>query len=243
VFDSLGTGHDLSVNFIKIGVNNWAVEVFALPASDVTTSLPNGLLTYGTITFNGDSSLRSLSSLLSNAVNITWNNGAAASTVNFNWGTAGQPFGTPGAGTIGLTDGLSQFDSAYRVNFVNQNGAPVGELSSVAIDENGFIIASYSNGETQRLFKIPLADFANPDQLQAVSGNVFIETSDSGAVNLAQAGSSGVGEIAASTLEASNVELADQLTDMIVAQRAYQANTRVITTSDQLLEELNRILQ
>ncbi len=243
VFDSLGTGHDLSVNFIKIGVNNWAVEVFALPASDVTTALPNGLLTYGTVTFNGDSSLRSVSSLLADPVNATWTNGAAASTINFNWGTAGQPFGTPGAATVGLTDGLSQFDSAYRVSFVNQNGAPVGELSSVAIDENGFIVASYSNGETQRLFKIPLADFANPDQLQTLSGNVFAETSDSGEVNLAQAGSSGVGEIAASTLEASNVELADQLTDMIVAQRAYQANTRVITTSDQLLEELNRILQ
>jgi flagellar hook-basal body protein len=243
VFDSLGTGHDLSVNFIKIAVNTWAVEVFALPASDITTSLPNGLITYGTITFNGDSSLRSVSSLLSNPVDITWNNGAQASEVSFDWGTAGQPFGTVGAASIGQTDGLSQFDSAYRVNFVNQNGAPVGELSSVAIDENGFIIASYSNGETQRLFKIPLADFANPDQLLSISGNVFAETSDSGAVNLAQAGSSGVGKIAASTLEASNVELADQLTDMIVAQRAYQANTKVISTSDQLLEELNQILR
>jgi len=243
VFDSLGTGHDLSMNFLKIGVNTWAVEVFALPASDVTTSLPNGQLTYGTVTFNGDSSLSSVSALLSNPVDITWNNGAQPSAVTFNWGTPGQPFGTVGASAIGLTDGLSQFDSAYRVNFVNQNGAPVGELSSVAIDENGYVIASYSNGETQKLFKIPLADFANPDQLQASSGNVFAETSDSGAVNLAQAGASGVGKIASSTLEASNVELADQLTDMIVAQRAYQANTKVISTSDQLLDELNRILQ
>jgi len=243
VFDSLGTGHDVSVNFIKTAVNTWAVEVFALPKTDVTTSLPDGLLTYGTITFNGDSSLRSVSTLLANPVNITWNNGAQSSNVTFNWGTAGQPFGTVGASVVGLTDGLSQFDSAYRVSFANQNGAPVGELSSVAIDENGFIIASYSNGQTQRLFKIPLADFSNPDQMLSISGNVFAETSDSGAVNLAQAGASGVGKISSSTLEASNVELADQLTDMIVAQRAYQANTKVISTADQLLEQLNQILR
>ncbi len=243
VFDSLGTGHDLSVNFIKIGINTWAVEVFALPASDITTALPDGQLVSGTIVFNGDGSLRSLSSLLTSDVSVSWTNGAEASTIAFDWGTQGQPFGTPGAVNIGLSDGLSQFDSAYRVNFVNQNGAPVGELSSVAIDENGFIIASYSNGETQRLFKIPLADFANPDQLLSTSGNVFAETSESGAVNLAEAGTSGVGEVVSSSLEQSNVELADQLTDMIVAQRAYQANTKMIQTSDQLLEELNRIIQ
>ncbi|MFW0777613.1 MAG: flagellar hook-basal body complex protein [Rickettsiales bacterium] len=243
VFDSLGTGHDLSVNFIKIGINTWATEVFALPASDITTALPDGQLTSGTIVFNGDGSLRSLSSGLSADISVSWTNGAEASTIAFDWGTQGQPFGTPGATNIGLSDGLSQFDSAYRVNFVNQNGAPVGELSSVAIDENGFIIASYSNGETQRLFKIPLADFANPDQLLSTSGNVFAETSESGAVNLAEAGTSGVGEVVSSSLEQSNVELADQLTDMIVAQRAYQANTKMIQTSDQLLEELNRIIQ
>ncbi len=243
IFDALGTGHNLTVAFIKTTSNTWAVEVFATPETDVTSSLPDGQLAFGTLTFNGDGSLRSVSSGLSNPININWTNGALASDLTFNWGTAGQPFGTPGATSVGKTDGLTQFDSNYNVNFVNQNGAPVGQLVGVSIDGNGFIIASYNNGETQRLFKIPLGEFANPDELQPVSGNSFAQTSQSGVVNLRQSGSSGVGTIESGSLEASNVELADQLTDMIVAQRSYQANTKVISTANTLLDDLNQILR
>lgn len=243
VYDSLGAGHDLNMSFIKTDTNTWAVEVYAATASEVTSSLPSGQVVTGAITFNGDGSLQSIDSALANPVNITWTNGSVASTITFAWGTAGSPFGTPNAASIGKTDGLSQFDSAYRVNFVDQNGAPVGDLTSVSITEEGFVVASYSNGQTQNLFKIPLADFANPNQLETSSGNVFLQSSESGEVNLRESGSSGVGKIAASSLEQSNVELADQLTDMIVAQRAYQANTKVISTTDQLLSQLNDILR
>jgi flagellar hook protein FlgE len=243
VYDSLGTGHDLSMSFIKTDINTWAVEVYAANEDEVTSPLPSGQIVTGAITFNGDGSLQSIDSALANPVDITWNNGSVASTITFNWGTAGSPFGTPNASSIGKTDGLSQFNSAYNVNFVNQNGAPVGDLTSVAITEEGFVVASYSNGQTQNLFKIPLADFANPNQLATSSGNVFLQSAESGEVNLRQSGSSGVGKIASSSLEQSNVELADQLTDMIVAQRAYQANTKVISTTDQLLSQLNDILR
>ena len=107
----------------------------------------------------------------------------------------------------------------------------------------GVVVASYSNGETQNLFQIPLADFANPDQLTSNTGNVFSQSAESGEFNLRQAGTSGVGKIASSSLEASNVELSAELTDMIIAQRSYQANAKVISTSDNMLEELNRIIQ
>lgn len=243
VYDSLGTGHDLNMSFIKTDTNTWAVEVYAATASEVTSSLPSGQIATGRVTFNGDGSLQSVQSSLANPVNITWTNGSVSSTITFDWGTSGSPFGTVGASSIGKTDGLSQFNSAYRVNFVDQNGAPVGDLTSVSITEEGFVVASYSNGQTQNLFKIPLADFANPNQLATSSGNVFLQSSESGEVNLRESGSSGVGKIASSSLEQSNVELADQLTDMIVAQRAYQANTKVISTTDQLLSQLNDILR
>lgn len=234
VFDSLGTGHDLSVAFIKTAINTWAVEVFAIDPTEVTAT--NGLLASGTIIFNGDGSLQTVSSGLSNDISVSWaTSGAEDSTFTINWGTAG-------ATGVGKSDGLSQFNSNYKVSFANQNGAPVGELTGVSIDADGFVTAAYSNGETQRLFKIPLADFSNPDELQGVSGNVFSQTTGSGEVNLVEAGSSGVGEIAASSLEASNVELADELTTMIVAQRAYQANTKIIQTADRLLDELNRAI-
>ncbi len=236
IFDSLGTGHDINIAFIKISADTWAVEVYAINPDEVTEA--NGLLASGNITFNGDSSLQSVDATLSADLAINWavtDTNPEPSTVTINWGTAG-PIGT------GQADGLSQFDTNYKVNFANQNGAQVGELTGVSIDELGFVIATYSNGETQRLFKVPLASFANPDQLQSISGNVFNQTSASGEVNLAQAGSSGVGKIAPSQLESSNVELAAQLTDMIIAQRAYQANTKMITTATSMLDDLNRAI-
>lgn len=241
IYDSLGSGHDLRFSFIKIAQNSWAVEVHAIPATDVNTPLANGQVAVGTIDFNGDGTLRSVSAALTNPVVINWNNGAVASSVSLDLGTAGQPFGTAGATTIGLSDGLSQFDSAYNVNFANQNGAPVGQLISVAIDGQGILTASYSNGQTQRLFQLPLADFANPSGLDARSGNVYLQSQASGEVNLRVAGTNGTGTLVAAALEQSNVDLAAQLTDLIVAQRAYQANTRVIKTADELLDQLNNI--
>lgn len=243
VYDAQGTSHNLIMGFIKTGENTWGVEVYAQPKTDVNSTLPDGQVAYGTLTFNGDGSLQSVSSTLSQLTTIDWNGGASPSEVAFNWGTAGQPFGTPNASSIGKTDGVAQLNADYNVNFVNQNGAPVGQLTSVTIDENGYITASYTNGETQKLYKIPLASFSNPDRMQNISGNVFAQTSDSGVVNLKQPGSNGVGTISANSLESSNVELADQLTNMIVAQRAYQANTKVISTADQLLSDLDQILQ
>lgn len=241
IYDSLGSGHDIRFSFIKVATNEWIVEVHAIPEDDVNTPLVDGQVAVGTISFNGDGSLRSLSATLTNPVTISWRNGAVPSSVRLNLGTAGQPFGTPGATEIGLTDALSQFDSSYNVAFANQNGAPVGQLVSVAVTEAGVVVASYSNGETQDLFQIPVADFPNPDGLRSITGNVYSQTRDSGEVNLREAGTNGVGTIVSAALEQSNVDLAEQLTDMIVAQRSYQANTRVIKTTDELLEQLNQL--
>lgn len=234
IFDGLGEAHSITIAFLKLSTNTWGVEVYATPATDVTAA--DGIIANGSITFNGDGTLLSVDSTLTNAANIQWaTSGSDPTSVTFDWGTAGPP------GT-GSTDGLSQFASGFQVNSVNQNGAPVGDLTNVVIDEDGFITANYSNGQTQALYKIPLADFPNPDQLGSQTGNVFSQSANSGEVNLSEAGAGGAGTIAPASLEASNVELADQLTDMIIAQRSYQANTKAITTSDQLLEELNRIL-
>lgn len=241
IYDGLGAGHDIRFSFIKTATNTWAVEIHAIPASDISTSLVDGQIATGSIVFNGDGSLRSVSSTLTDTLNVVWNNGASASKIDLDLGTAGQQFGTPGATAIGLTDGLSQFDSAYNVNFANQNGAPVGQLVSVSISDDGKVVASYSNGETQALYQLPLADFASPDSLRSISGNVYAQTRDSGEVNLRQAGTNGTGKIVAAALEQSNVDLAEQLTDMIVAQRSYQANTKVIKTADDLLDQLNQI--
>lgn len=241
IYDAFGTGHDFEMSYLKTGTNTWQVEVYAKVAGDVSTSLPDRQVAFGTVVFNGDGSLRNVSAGLTNPITVSWNNGAVPSTISIDWGTAGQPFGTTGATEIGLTDGLSQFDSDYNVAFVNQNGAAVGTLIGVTIDEQGNVYANYNNGESQALYRLPLADFANPNGLRAVTGNVFLQTQESGIVNLREANDNGMGSIQSGALESSNVELSEELTDMIVAQRAYQSNAKVISTSDELLEELNRL--
>lgn len=236
VFDAQGAGHDLSIGFVKVASNTWAVEMFAVPSSDVTVTSPlvNAQVATGTIIFNGDASLNSVSSGLSAAVPITWTNGATASSITVNWGTQGA------VGT-GLTDGLTQFDSEYNVAFVNQNGSEVGELNGVTVDAEGFVIASFNNGQTTKLYKLPIATFGDVSQLVSKNGNVFAATDASGQFNLRQAGKGGAGVVAPSSLEAANVDLAKEFTDMIISQRAFSASSQVITTVDDMLDELIRL--
>jgi len=134
--------------------------------------------------------------------------------------------------------GLTQSASDYSVGVINQDGAELGLRTGIAIDTDGNVVASFSNGLTQNLARIPIATFTNPNGLQERTGNVYIQTSDSGAYNLREAGQSGAGKIATSSLEASNVDLADEFSRMIVTQRAYSAGTKIISTTDQMLTEL-----
>ena len=236
VFDSQGTGHDLQIGFIKVAANTWAVEVFASPASDVAVAAPlvDGQIATGTITFNGDGSLGSVSGGLSGGKVLTWTNGASPSTIGFDLGTAG-------ALGIGQTDGLSQFDGGFNVSFVNQNGSEVGELNGISINEEGFVIASFTNGQTQKVFKVPIATFTDVSKLGSRNGNVFVQTEGSGEFNLREAGQGGSGLVAPSALESANVDLGKEFTDMIITQRAFSASSKVITTVDDMLEELIRI--
>lgn len=231
VYDSLGRPQSLTLAFLKTAANQWEVEVLAADPTQVDAAIhPNGLLATGTVTFNGDGSLAT-NTLDGLPVAITWDaaTGADASSLTFDLGTAGE------------TNGLTQFASPTNVAFVLQNGAEVGELNGVRIDEEGFVIASFTNGEERRLYQLPVATFANPMGLDPRSGNAFSQTERSGEFNLRVAGRGGAGVLAPSALEAANVDLADEFTKMIVTQRAYSANSRVITTTNNMLEELIQI--
>ena len=239
VFDSIGNAHNVTTAYLKDPATaTWNVEIYAELSEVEAGTHPNGLLASGQFTFNGDGSLASntLTPLTPVAtagqpVGMDWldTDGAIDSLIEFDFGT------------IGETDGLSQFAANYNVVFVTQNGAEVGLLNGVSIDEDGFVIASFSNGEQQKLYKLPVATFFNPLALDPRTGNVYSETVASGAFNLQEAGVGGSGVISPSSLEAANVDLADEFTKMIVTQRAYSANARVISTADEMLDELIRI--
>ena len=203
---------------------------------DVATH-PGGLLASGTLTFGGDGTLQSaaltpvVSAVAGTPVDVQWSaaGGAAPSVISFDFGA------------IGGVDGVSQFASPTNVAFVNQNGAEVGELNSVSIDDQGYVIAAFTNGEERRLYKLPVATFANPAALDPRSGNVYASTDASGEFNLREAGTGGAGVVAPSALEAANVDIAEEFTKMIVTQRAYSANAKIINTTDEMLDELIRM--
>lgn len=250
IIDNNGVKHNVNMNFLKTAVNTWTVELSAVPATDITTA--GGQIVNGTLTFNGDGSLASISPPLSAPITFPWTStgttpaNATGPTVNniisFNWGTAGQIFVTPGATVIGKADGMRQLAGSYDVTALSQDGHAAGTLQKVEVSDNGIVKASYSNGVTQSIFAIPLAKFNNPDGLNNVSGTAYDNSDSSGLINYFASGQSGVGDILSNSLENSNVDLASELTDIIIAQRAYQSNTKTISTADDMLKTTTQML-
>ena len=184
----------------------------------------NNTLSQGLISFKGDGTINSLSDASGNIdielSQIDWNNGSDLQNINID------------------ISRFSQFSSDYSVLFSDQDGAELGLRTGIQIDREGFVIAQFSNGASSVLYKLPLITFANANGLSEVSGTAYTETEDSGEENLREAGTGGAGFIEPSTLENSNVDLADEFALLIVSQRAYSAGTKVINTVDQMTQEL-----
>lgn len=228
-YDAQGGTHNLTLGFLKTGANQWAVEVYASPAGDVTNA--NGLLVSGTLAFNGDGSLDVAGSTaaLFNPVAVNWTNGADAGSI------------TLALGSDAGFDGLTQFDSASQLISSTVDGAVFGNVSGVEITEDGIVTAIFDNGLTRDVYKLPLATFQNPDGLLRLQGNAYGVSDFSGSYTLVEAKTGGSGRVAPSTLEASTVDLGEEFTRMITVQRAYSASARIITTTDEMLAELSQI--
>ena len=233
VYDSQGGSQPLTLSFIKTGANQWAYEAsYAGNAANITGANPIGS---GTVSFNSDGSLANVNGASpassSLAVTIPW----AAST-----GLASQNIAV-NLGTVGGTSGLTQFDTASALNGTTSDGSTFGSVTGVNVDKDGTVTAQFSNGLSQAVYKIPLATFTNPDGLGQVSGNAYIATKDSGAANINLANSGSAGGIASQSLEASTVDLATEFTNLITTQRAYSASARIVTTADQMLQQLEQL--
>jgi flagellar hook protein FlgE len=217
VFDSQGSEHDLTLTLTRTAtVNQW----------QATAAINGGTVAGGgTITFNPDGTFAS-STL---AVSVTaWATGGAAvpQALAFNLGTAGQ------------SNGLTQFGGAFAVTRVDQNGLRFGNFTGIVIDQAGIVTANFDNGLKTAIYLIPVATFPNPDGLAPQTGNVYLQTNQSGTFLLQQAGIGAAGQIASSSLESSTVDIAQEFANLIVTQRAYDANAKIITTSDQMLQTL-----
>ncbi len=234
IFDSQGGTRNLTVGYLKSATaNQWNTEIYIEPATDAdAASHPNGLVASGTTAFNTDGSLdlANTSAALQN-IAITWNSliGVDDSAITLDLGTD--------AGT----DGLTQFNGISQQIANNVNGSVFGSISGVEVDEQGVVTAQFDNGTRLDIFQVPLATFPNVNGLNTLTGNAFQQTVNSGDFSLNVAGIGGAGFIAPSSLEASTVDLAQEFTDMITTQRAFSANGKIITSVDEMLEELVRL--
>ena len=235
IFDSLGSKHTVSIKWAKTGTTTdggteWSMIIQVPEPAKINYSGegPDNVIT-GSARFNANGSLASFHPA---TITFSANNGSqSGQNVSLNFGL-GTDF-----------NGLTSFDKDSSTESISQDGYTGGTLNGIKIDETGTIIGSFSNGQSFGLAKVALATFTNNEGLQSEGGNVFSQTANSGEAVIGAAGTGDKGTIAASKLEASNVDLSRALTDLIVIQRGFQANSKTITTSDEMLNTLLQLKQ
>ncbi|WP_028582668.1 flagellar hook protein FlgE [Desulfogranum japonicum] len=220
IYDSLGTAHQATCYFTKTANQTWEYNLCVVsdeldPAQAGAEDLT--LVGNGVLTFDQDGNLATGGVVVSNA--LVWNNGADPTQ------------------TLTYTFETTQFDSESAVFSQIQDGYSSGEVSSVDVSSDGVVSAVYSNGEIVEVAMLSLATFTNPDGLDSAGGSLFSETSYSGTATIGYPGPS-QGTLVTQALELSNVDLSTEFVDLITIQNGYTANSRVITTTDEMLQEL-----
>ena len=228
LYDSLGTKHNVKMDFIKRGYTEnggteWTMVIQVAEPNSINTVEPRNVVT-GYVRFNPDGSLATYS-----PASITFgaqNGSAIGQNIELKFGTTQ------------TTDGLTSTDNNSSTADISQDGYASGELNGIRIDQSGTLVGSFTNGRSLGLAQVGVAKFANNQGLAGEGGNLFSRTANSGDPIIGAAQTAGRGKISASSLEMSNVDLSRSLTQLIVVQRGFQANSKTITTSDEMLNTL-----
>ncbi|EJC3018394.1 flagellar hook protein FlgE [Campylobacter coli] len=237
IYDSLGSKHTLEVQFVKQsttqdGGNEWQMIIRVPEPAEINTTGegPTNIIV-GTARFNNDGSLASYTP---KTISFSPNNGAAPNQqIKLSFGTSGS------------NDGLVSSNSASTLTGQATDGYTSGNLKpdAIRVDDKGNILGEFTNGKTFAVAKIAMASVANNSGLEEIGGNLFKVTANSGNIVVGEAGTGGRGEMKTSALEMSNVDLSRSLTELIIIQRGYQANSKTISTSDQMLQTLIQLKQ
>ena len=240
MYDSQGGLHTLTFSFLKQGPNSWFAEVH-LPDGQVADGAPfvNGQLATGMVNFTPFGQIDATTSTLPASITI-----GATGAGGSEWGpalglatqTISLDMGGPGA-----PGGLTNYDSPSVLGTSQIDGTPFGSLASVDVDDDGFVTAIFTNGLTRRIYQIPLATFGNTNGLISDQGGIYRLGPDTGALSMRGAGVGGAGNIKSRALESSTVDLAEEFSNLIMTQRAYSASSKIITTADEMLDELIRL--
>jgi flagellar hook protein FlgE len=262
IIDSLGDSHTFRLQWTKDSTNTWFLDI----TPDEADAAANFLNYGGTAVSSG-------ADIGTQRLEFTFGDGSPtpagtiesiddgagtfftvtadappdrAATVSFalDFAGAGTQTVTLDLGTYGSPDGVTQYDATdLSVTELEQNGIPRGSFQSLSIDEDGFISLNYDNGSSRALYQIPLTQFNSPNSLQRLSGGAFQRTQESGTPKVNPPGLLGNGKVASNALEGANVDIADEFTKMIQAQRIYSANARTITTADNMLQDVINIIR
>ena len=255
ISDSLGGQQTIQLDLLQSSTpNTWYAEVQSVPTSAITeatgSTAPAGQIAAGTLVFNTDGSLNQSASTLLTAIpagvisigassatpptsGVAWasNLGSAAQTLTLKLGSS-----TSGSG-------LTQFNASSVTQSIVTNGTPFGNLSSVTIGDNGNVNATFDNGTSRVIGQVALATFPNYDGLTNVSGDAYLASASSGDVSIKTPGNGGAGTLQTSALESSTVDLSTEFTSLIISQQAYTASSKVITTADQMTQDLLSIIR
>jgi flagellar hook protein FlgE len=235
MYDAEGAPHVLTVTYTKTGVGTWGYKM-TLPGTEVTGgtagtpySIPQASGGQGTLVFDGSGKLLTVNGAAPADVAVTtpaWANGSAANAMS--WTIVDPTTGAPS---------LTGYSSASATSSITQNGSAPGSVNGVSILADGSVTATFGAGQTVTIGKLALAAFNNPKGLVKLGSNRFGESEAAGQANIGTAGTGGRGTLIGSALEQSNVDMAQEFTNMILSERGYQANSKSITTADELLQE------
>lgn len=246
VVDSLGNKHTVAISFLKKDPatagdeNEWFAEVYTVPVTDIEGTAP---IAAGDVKFTPDGQLDPAGTTLFGGANdFTIDIGASDGGAAPKWATAlGINGQTVTFDLLSANGGLTQLGGASTVDSLNANGATLGNVVGVQVSESGLLSVIFDNNEVRAVSQIAVATFINPNGMIPVSGNAYRSSINSGDFALKRPGEGNAGLVAASSLEASTVDLAAEFTSLITTQRAYSASSKIITTADEMLEELINI--
>jgi flagellar hook protein FlgE len=242
VYDSLGTAHTVDLNWTQNAANDWTVQVTVPDSTTGTTDAGAADVQFGSLSGNSvpEGTIGQIAIASADPGTVTTGGYIAGqpATLQFttNFGSGSQTIQL-NLGEYGGTTGVTQYaGSAYSLLGLTQNGVPPGSFSGVTTQENGDVVVNYNNGQTRTIAQIPIITFNNPNALQGQNGQAFTATSASGTPLAEAASTNGAGNLVTGSVEGSNVDIATEFSSLIVAQQAYSANAKVVTTANQMLQ-------
>jgi flagellar hook protein FlgE len=239
VYDALGTQHVITLNWVQNSAGNWTVSVNSPDDTSGNPAVGSAQVAFGAGSGNAvpEGTVGQINNVTGSVTSAGYAAGTAA-TLSFttNFGSGNQTINL-NLGTYGGTSGLTQYaGTQYSLEGLTQNGVPPGSFSGVTTQANGDIVVNYNNGQTRTIAQVPVITFNDPNALQRQDGQSFTATQGAGTPLAEQASTNGAGNLVTNSVESSNVQIAAEFSTLIVAQQAYSANAKLVTTAQQMLQ-------